>query len=354
MSPLDDVHTEDRVPNAKALLFGHIRLGIYRADLKPPRPVQSDTFIFTSADERRLANLAEDFGGEVERYEPQGAGEEPYRVITETDAFTAIFPFPRADHNLTQDWELWGAGGIKRSCNGYDATVIEVDEETGQVDREVAPCICNAQESRECAPVTRLRLLLPQTGWGLWELRTPSKIAADALYDQVGFIAALAEGRMNQLPIRVVYAPRKIRFYDEKKKRRSWTTKRVVSLSIAGDAARVAHILGAKPDAALLASVRASLEDAGRTLELDGGKRAALGSGAEPAEATGPDADTRDEVPPAPPDDSGPPTEEQWEEAKKLYRGRVGVIREANKLWKVATADAITAGQMRELIEAKK
>src|ERR687891_1750145 len=184
MSPLLDIH-KDRVPDAKALLFGHVRLGVF----KQGRPQQSETFIFTTSDANRLKPLGADFGGSIEKYEPQGAGEEPYRLVTDTDAFTAILPFPQSEDNLTQDWELWGKGGIKRSCNGYDCKLVEVDEESGEITEAFVPCICSAQGERECAPVTRLRLLLPQTGWGLWELRTPSKIAARHLFDQVRFIA---------------------------------------------------------------------------------------------------------------------------------------------------------------------
>jgi hypothetical protein len=261
--PLRSIH-EGRQPSVRALLLGHIRLGVYAGG----RPQESATLIFTSSDPDRLKPLAEDFGGEVERYKPQGAGGEEWRLQSETDRITALFPFPDLDRNVQQDFELWGRGGLKRRCDGFEATLIHVDGETGEITEEQAPCICQEKNKQECAATTRLNLLLPQTGLGVWQLRTGSKIAARDLWDQVGLVATLAKDRMNLVPVRIVWAPREIKYWDEKEGKQRTTTKRVVSLSVAGDAQRALTPLGLRPDRGLIHAVRSALEDAGRELSL--------------------------------------------------------------------------------------
>lgn len=253
--PLRDLN-EDREPGARAMLFGHVRLGIFNGR----HPQQSDTLIFTTADVERLKPLQRDLGGTIERYEPQGAGEEPWRLVSEAEAITFLFPFSEPEGNLSQSWELWTAGGIKRRCDGFQCALVDVDEITGERSEETVDCICAAGE-RECAPTTRLRLLLPQTGIGIWELTTGSIVGATQLYDQVRFIAEVATGRMNHVPIRLVYAPRRISYFDQKERKRKTTTKRIVSLSVAGDAAHSLGALGLDPDRALISAVRTVLEE---------------------------------------------------------------------------------------------
>ncbi|MGQ0669244.1 MAG: recombination directionality factor [Actinomycetota bacterium] len=260
MSPIRSLH-EGREIRVRAMLLGHVRLGTYET----PRPSQSDTFIFTSADRERLLPLARDFGGAIASYKPQGAGEEPWRLVSERDAFTALFPFADLDANVRQDFELWGRAGLKRRCDGITCTSISSDTETGEITESDADCPGGGAPygCGECATTTRLVLLLPQTGLGLWELDTHSKIAAAHLWDQALFIAEVAQGRMNHLPIRLTYAPRQINYFDREQQRRRTTTKRVVSLSIAGDAEHALAPLGLSPDQALLSAVRAALGDGG-------------------------------------------------------------------------------------------
>lgn len=370
--PLRDLN-EDREPRPKALLLGHIRLGVFKGG----HPQQTETLVFTSADPDRLKPLHDSLGGTIERYEPQGAGGEPWRLVSEAEAFTALFPFGAVEGNLSQSWELWARSGIKRRCDGFDCALIDADEMTGEYSEEQVPCICRADEERECSPTTRLRLLLPQTGLGIWELTTGSRIAATQLYDQVQFIASVAGDRMNFVPVRVVYQPREISYFDEKKKQRLKTTKRIVSLSIAGDAERALAPMGMKPDQGLIAAVREVLVAGGHAPELgDGGASgpAALpdGSPAPPAKANGPDhADHGTEAPEAPTGDAGdgavaspvatsgvagdqPATSDHWARAKALKLSGSVVLRRVRARYPdadVKSVSAITTDQLAAVLD---
>jgi hypothetical protein len=77
---------------------------------------------------------------------------------------------------------------------------------------------------------------------------------------------------MNHLPIRLLWAPRTIHYFDQKEGKRRSTTKRVVSLSIAGDAERALAPLGLAPDRGLIQAVRLALEDSGRVNALPAGE----------------------------------------------------------------------------------
>jgi hypothetical protein len=257
--PLTRLH-EGREPRVQAMLLGHVRLGTFNGK----HPQESPTLIFTSSDRQRLEPLARDFGGKITEYKPQGMGEESWRLVSETDALTCLMPFPNLEANVDQAFELFGTGGLKRACDGFAARLRTVDAESGEVTEEQAACVCEAKGKMECATTTRLHLLLPQTGLGIWLLTTHSKIAAIHLWDQARFIAQLAKGRMNNLPIRLLWAPRTIHYFDQKEKKRRSTTKRVVSLSIAGDAERALAPLGLEPDRGLIQAVSLALEDAGR------------------------------------------------------------------------------------------
>lgn len=269
--PLADLN-EDRDIRVRALLLGHIRLGVFTGR----HPQATQTFVFTSADRQRLEPLAIDLGGKIKAYRPQGAGTDTWRLVSEADAFTAIFPFPDADRNMTQDWRLWRASGLQRQCDGFACTVYSVDEETGEREGEDTACICSAKNKRECSPETHIRFLLAQTGLGIWELKTGSKIAAMDLHDQMVAISGVAGDRMNQVPIRATYAPREISYIEDGKRHKA--TKRLVSLSVAGDAINLLQALQQPPQAALLSAVQTALHDAGR--ELVGVSRTpALGAG---------------------------------------------------------------------------
>lgn len=374
MTPILDL--EER-RDAKALLLGHIRLGTFSAN----HPQASEGFVFTSSDPARLKPLAADFGGEVAQYKPQGAGEETWRVVSHSDAFTAVLPFPDRERNLDQWRVLWQRSGLKRRCDGATCSLIHVDEETGEITEENQACICAETNNQLCDSETRLYLLLPQAGLGLWQLTTHSKFAASYLHAQLGFFEAVAPGRLNHLPVRVLYAPREIAYFDQKEGKRRTTKKRIVSLSIAGDAEHALRALALEPDRALIAAVSAALEDAGR--ELVGVRpslalpeatadeppastvaRASPDANARPDEAAG--AEAPGEPGPSPPGSAGrpdapddePASTELWGEAIAVdLSGRKALLR-LNKgrapTEKIRDATVITTGQLRALIKEAK
>ena len=331
--PLLDLN-EERDVRVGALLLGHVKLGIYNGR----HPQATETFRFTSSDRQRLEPLAADFGGEIRSFRPQGAGTDSWELVSEVDAFTATFPFADAEWNMTQDWKLWRRSGLERLCDGFDCTVYTVDDESGERESEDTGCICSAKGKRECSAETRVRFLLAQTGLGVWELQTGSKIAAMDLHDQMLAIASIAAGRMNQIPVRVTYAPREISYIEDGKRHKA--TKRLVSLSVAGDAASVLKALQLKPQAALFQAVATALHDAGRELvgmspspalapgeEPPADQPAPLGEGGQEAaedeageepvsrEASGLDDDAGSE--PATEDEDSPATDEAWERATR-------------------------------------
>jgi hypothetical protein len=370
----------DREPKVKSLLLGHVRLGYFDETKGYPR--QSETLVFTSNDADRLKPLQRELGGTIERYQPQGSGAEPYRLISDADAITVLFPFPTPEGNLSQSWELWGAGGIKRRCDGFTCALIDVDDVTGDWNEEEAACLCD-REDRECAPSTRLRVVLPSTGLGIWELQTGSIIGATELFDQVRFIGEVARNRMNAVPIRLVYAPRQISYFDPKKKKRSTTTKRVVRLSVAGDATAALGALGAPADRQLLEAVRLVLGPEERLGLPEGeprdegreevGDAAPSSSGAEvattPASSPGDDpvgaggahTDVGPQTPasvsaPAPTrseDDDGPATQEQWKRALAVGLTKTTITKAASRLFpgEGVTSLGITKAQLAAVIK---
>ncbi len=336
--PLRDIN-EDRAVKVKSVLFGHIRLGLFNGK----HPEQSKTFIFTSKDPERLKPLQRDLGGTIERYTPQGSGEEPWRLISDAEAFTCLPAFPTFETTVEQAYELWGAGGIKRSCDGFDATLIDVDEVTGEITEEQSGCICAAQDRRECAASTRLHVLIPQTGLGVWTLQTNSIVAATELFDQMQLVNTVAPDRLNVVPIRLVYGDRKLHYRDPKTHERKPTTKRIVSVSIAGDAERALAPLGVEPERQLLAAVRNALASSGRALSAgDPSDMPPAVSRALPASApigtpdpepvvggeaalAGASSSTEPRVPP-----TAPATNEQWAEAARLKLTKSHVLRRVN------------------------
>ena len=248
MSPIRDVF-EGRTPRPP--LIGRIRLGVFEG-----RPKPTDTFVFTSQDRLFLEPLARTYGGEVERYQPQGQSEQAWRLISEADAITVLFPFAEAGQNLSQDYELWGAGGIKRRCDGFEATTFDVDEQTGEVLSAESPCLCRDLEERECQTVTRLRCWMPQTGLGLWELRTTSRYALFEVHDEMELLESQFAGRMQRIPVRLAYHPRRIRYVDQRDGKRRSTTKRLISVTLARPFHEIVeHLESERPLAAAMAAI---------------------------------------------------------------------------------------------------
>jgi len=165
---------------------GRLRLGmVVEARNGKTRPVASDTWIVTSHERLYVETAAQLWGGEVERWQPQGHGVEQWRVQTAAVAIDAILP---TGDPLTQAYEMWSAGGCQRRCDGV------TEQFSG------SPCICVSQFGEEwyeqpagqvCTTVTRLKVILPDMpGIGAWRVETGSFYAADEIAGMIEVIRA--------------------------------------------------------------------------------------------------------------------------------------------------------------------
>lgn len=162
------------------------------------RPAKLDTFRFTSADKRRIEQIAELYGGTVEPWQaPAGA---QWQVVSERNEIDVIVP--PTDLGFSQHYELWSAGGCQRRCDGVTESITE------------GPCLCNP-EDRECDIHTRLSVLLRDVpGLGVWRLDTQGWYAAQELIGAVE-VLQVAAGRGALLPARLRLDQRQVKRPDK-------------------------------------------------------------------------------------------------------------------------------------------
>jgi hypothetical protein len=141
---------------------GRIRAGDRVAAANGTRPNKLDKWRLTSKDKQRLDLAAELWGGEVHVWADR-AGE--YELYTQTDAL----PIMLLPGQLPTTWyELWSKGGCQRRCDGQHELISD------------SACLCG--EERECKPMTRLSVLLPDLpGIGSWMLSSTGWNAAAEL-----------------------------------------------------------------------------------------------------------------------------------------------------------------------------
>src|SRR5688572_24225369 len=199
--------------------LGRLRTGysVPNADpAKRPRAVRSQTWIISSHAEHYVQAAAEVWGGQVEKWQPQGNGAAQWRVMTEASSLDAILP---PGDPLSQSYELWSAGGAQRRCDGMTETLSD------------SPCLCRAQwgenfhevapRDRACKMTTRLNVILPEMpDIGAWRVETHSYHAAneiaaavDVLNGSIGSEALIpvrlrieqrtrvAQGKTKQFPV---------------------------------------------------------------------------------------------------------------------------------------------------------
>lgn len=181
--------------------LGRLRTGTFE---KPKgakgRPVRSETWIVTSPAEHYVEAAAAEWGGQVEKWQPQGNGAPQYRVITDTTSLDAILP---PGDPLSQAYELWNRGGCVRRCDG------ESEDMSG------GPCLCRQQfgddfGSRDdipadevCKVTTRLNVMLPaMPDLGAWRCETHSYYAANEIAGSVDTIRGLI-GPQALVPVRL-------------------------------------------------------------------------------------------------------------------------------------------------------
>jgi hypothetical protein len=183
---------------------GRIRLGRQVAipGRKANRPERLDRFRFTSVSERAIRGVAQLYGGEPQRWQDAPVGEQ-WELFSAAREIDVVLP-PEA-LAFSQWYELWSGGGAKRRCDGEHELFSD------------GPCLCDP-EKRECAPHTRLSLMLRRLpGIGLWRLDTQGWYAAAELSGAVA-MAELIVGAVGRsvLPARLGITSRSVKRPDPK------------------------------------------------------------------------------------------------------------------------------------------
>ena len=173
--------------------LGRLRTGL--TDGK--KPMRSETWIVTSHAEHYVEAAAAEWGGVVEKWQPQGSGAAQWRVITDTTCLDAILP---PGDPLSQSYEMWSRGGCQRRCDGITEQLSD------------APCLCIAAHGDSwyeqakgtvCSAHTRLNVILPQMpDIGVWRMETGSFYAANEIAAHVDLIRNATGGNI-AVPIRL-------------------------------------------------------------------------------------------------------------------------------------------------------
>ena len=182
--------------------LGRLRTGWTNTSGGKTRPEKSKTWVMTSPAKHYVDAAAAQWGGTVERWQPQGSGSAQWRVITEAESIDALLP---PGDPLSQYHEMWSKGGAQRRCNG------EKELLSGQ------PCMCLRQfgeewylqpKGRVCAATTRLRVLLPDMpDLGVWRAETHSFYAANEWSGAVDMVLSGTGGK-GLVPVALRIEPR--------------------------------------------------------------------------------------------------------------------------------------------------
>lgn len=174
---------------------------------KRPRPVKSQTWVVTSHAEHYVKAAADAWGGDVERWQPQGNGAPQFRVVTKAEQIDALLP---PGDPLSQYNEMWTKGGCQRRCDG----------QTEQISRK--PCLCLAEfgedwhllrqdtyrKDKVCAATSRLNVVLPDMpDVGVWRAETHSFYAANEWGGTVDMVLS-GTGGQGLVPVTLRIEPR--------------------------------------------------------------------------------------------------------------------------------------------------
>lgn len=177
--------------------LGRLRTGYTDTSGRKPRPVRSNTWIVSSHAEHYVKAAAEAWGGDVEKWNPQGGGAPQFRVVTIQAALDAILP---PGDPLSQSYEMWSNGGCTRRCDGVTELLSD------------SPCVCRSKHGDDfhelakgsvCSATTRLNVFLPEMpDVGVWRMETHSFYAAQEIAGAVDLIKG-AVGHEAAIPIRL-------------------------------------------------------------------------------------------------------------------------------------------------------
>lgn len=211
--------------------IGEIRIG----GEKPERGVgkKLEAFRLTSQHKDIIDQCAGLYGGEPAPWSsPSG---DAWQLYTTASALPVLLV---VGHSLSQVYELRDGQQCVRRCDGITEQMSD------------APCICNAQGKDDCEVITRLMVLLPETGTGLgWQLRSKGENAARELSGAAMIAENFAAGRP--------FVPATLRLTQRRSIVNGQTVRYVVpvlDLDIVAESQRAALPTGYKPVAELEAA----------------------------------------------------------------------------------------------------
>lgn len=160
---------------------GRIRFGVFDG-----RPKSIKTFRFTSDDTTALEQIADLYGGRVEKWSNPKAAPGQSEVITEAREIKVFLP----PDPLSVHYEQWAAGGCQRRCDGVTCSLAQRtgdDYEMTDVD-----CLCVASNQMACKPTSRLNVLLPGVRFGgVWMLQSAGWTVAQEMPAMVALIQGM-------------------------------------------------------------------------------------------------------------------------------------------------------------------
>lgn len=158
--------------------IGEIRIGGEKSDKAPGKKLE--TFRLTSQQQEIITTAAGLYGGKPQPWDsPTGPA---WQLYTEASALPCMVI---VGYSLTRQYELWeGASKRVRVCDGVTEQFTD------------GSCLCNTEGQDRCDTITRLMVMLPETGTSLgWKLRSKGEIAADELDGAMMVAEKLANGR---------------------------------------------------------------------------------------------------------------------------------------------------------------
>ena len=165
---------------------GRAKVGVYDSTGKG-RPRSIKTWRLCSSREDLLEQLAEEYGGKVER-STHAKASHSHEVITETDTLNVVLP-PDPLGNSPM-YRKYGGKGLERECDGE---ICHLSEPRGnQIFESDVPCICETK-GFECKVNTRLEVLISSVAMaGTWTFVTNSEQNADTIPAMVQAIESAA------------------------------------------------------------------------------------------------------------------------------------------------------------------
>lgn len=157
---------------------GEIRIG----GEKPGRGAgkKLEAFRLTSQHKDIIERAAGLYGGQPKAWQsPTGEAWQLYTTAASLPVLLIV------GYSLKQTYELWeGASKCTRRCDGEHEDYSE------------GPCICNTEGVDKCDVITRLMVVLPETGTSLgWQLRSTGENAARELSGAMMLAEEMAAGR---------------------------------------------------------------------------------------------------------------------------------------------------------------